>query len=1006
MMRLYCVIATAMLMPLTAQATVYDVAKPSELNQICSTHSSFDIQRTNTTFFCHGKIVLPAGDSIISSSPENEVILEAHQGIVLEGNNRIGEPNKRISLRSLSVELKVNNEQASSIEDYQNKHTVIYGDLLSAYPTNLHNVLIDGDIELTGSTLHIDGKYNTIIGKILTHSTTDIFNANVCGTIESKGHQLHLKTNHPFQQHFVVGDIVAHSTLLIDDMAVYGTTESKGASAALNGSFYAKDTAIKYFQTLNFNQGVGSQVCGEIQQTPGSSHPHSVTGKYSQFCGVGQSRCDYSSSICPSTATPPPECSMLPPSNDDLGLTVTPSDDMALMCGDDLPQFTAITTNNDEVVSAPVMAMLSDPDLFTLEVVKGKPTSTENQFQSNDNGELIVRVVPNDINKIALDANYYLTFTMVGDSAKEQTVNFMFTPFMFEAYSNERRTLNEIRVIAGKPENVHTRLLACASTGEPVVASNYNGKPKVVHPLIKPLGGSEGEFSYSAEFKDGLSEHGLITNESGLFEVTLSDQFECKGFSECPDDGTVEVTGKFNVYSRPWTLAICENQNTLPSGTSEQGDKFIAAGEHFSLTVKPVIWQKGGSISDPIDSSAYCDALVTTNFMHDGAPAASVVLSSEQHSPLDTANQTSTLLKSNYALTQGHQSAKNHRFVFNGLYWEEVGSLKVKANLGSTYFGMKVNEGYRHIGRFYPKYFKVQSQDWTYPKNQGFVYMNQPFEKVTYDVVALNANKEDVKNYAHFAPSLQQHFYLGELGGYQDRFVPPAPQKAEWKRIGDASIGQFVIEKASTNATCHNSPCWEKDITKGQYPDGPFNRGANSKDSKIGLVTTHVVDEVNFFDGGEILTKQPDIRFGRLNFKDVGGNQGMKIKVPLDVEMWQDGRFVTNFDDNSTTANGAYYTSTPIWSNAPVNNAQLSGVAKMSVGRTNDIIASQIDAAREQIQFSLNLDHSGNQLPWLKYDWETSTPEEENPPTIVTFGIHRGNDRIIYRGEPNMLGLN
>ncbi|MCV5231607.1 hypothetical protein OFC56_31100, partial [Escherichia coli] len=73
---------------------------------------------------------------------------------------------------------------------------------------------------------------------------------------------------------------------------------------------------------------------------------------------------------------------MLPPSNDDLGLTVTPSDDMALMCGDDLPQFTAITTNNDEVVSAPVMAMLSDPDLFTLEVVKGKPTSTENQFQS------------------------------------------------------------------------------------------------------------------------------------------------------------------------------------------------------------------------------------------------------------------------------------------------------------------------------------------------------------------------------------------------------------------------------------------------------------------------------------------------------------------------------------------------------------------------------------------------------------------------------------------------
>ncbi|MDW2288396.1 polymer-forming cytoskeletal protein, partial [Vibrio sp. 1562] len=196
----------------------------------------FSIESDGTTYRCTGKLVLPAGDKIVSSLPEKEITLKADYGIVLEGNNTIGEPNKRISLHALATGLTVNNEKASNLDDYQNKHTVIYGDLLSAYPTKLHNVLIDGDIVLTGSTLHIDGKYNTIIGKILTHSTTDIFNANVCGTIESKGHQLHLKTKHPFQQHFVVGDIVAHSSLLIDDMAVYGTTESKAASTALNGA--------------------------------------------------------------------------------------------------------------------------------------------------------------------------------------------------------------------------------------------------------------------------------------------------------------------------------------------------------------------------------------------------------------------------------------------------------------------------------------------------------------------------------------------------------------------------------------------------------------------------------------------------------------------------------------------------------------------------------------------------------------------------------------------------
>ncbi|HHF3264156.1 DUF6701 domain-containing protein [Vibrio alginolyticus] len=1008
MMRLCSIFTAVLFLPLTSHATTYDVKDLSELGQLCS-HKSFSIESDGTTYRCTGKLVLPAGDKIVSSLPDKEITLKADYGIVLEGNNTIGEPNKRISLHALATGLTVNNEKASSIDDYQNKHTVIYGDLLSAYPTKLHNVLIDGDIELTGEALHINGEYNTIIGDILTHSTTNIFNTNICGKVESQGETLHLKTNHPLQDHFVVGDVSAHKSLIIKDMSIYGTAESVGSSATLSGSFYSSTAAIKYFQTLNFNNAPNqpSQVCGEIQQTPGSAQTKAQDNKYTQYCGLGEADCHYSSQVCPITPQDVPNCSMQPPSENDLNLSVTPSDDMALMCGDDLPQFTVTTTNNRVVVSAKVSAVLSHPDLFTLEVIKGQQTLKANQFMSDDNGELVVRVVPNDIDTIALGTNYTLTFTMAEDTSKHQTVSFMFTPFMFEAYSKTKSaTLNEIRVIAGKPENVHTRLLACASTGEPVVASNYNGTPKVFHPLVQPLGGSEGNFSYSAEFEDGLSEHGLITNESGIFEVTLSDHFECEGFEECPEKGKVEVRGTFNVHSRPWTLAICDNQRALPSGTSEQGEGFLAAGELFSLTVKPIIWQPDGSVSGSVESARYCDASITRNFTLDDAPAASVVLSSEQHTPSETANQTSKLLKSSDSLAQAHNSAKNDQFFFNGLYWEEVGSLRVKANLESKYLGMTVNEGYRYVGRFYPKYFQVQDQEWHYPHGQTFAYMNQPFEKVTYDVVALNANKENVKNYVHFSSNLQQHFDLGELSSYSDRFLPPKPKKVDWKLLGSASVGTFVIEKPSTNAACNNSPCWKKNTTDKQYPDGPFNTETNSDSSQIGLVSVKAVDEVNFFDDSEVLTKQPDIRFGRLNFQDVGGNQGMVIKVPLDVEIWQNGRFTTNFDDSSTTANGEYYFSTPIWSHAPANNALLSGLGTMSIGRITDIVASQIDSAREQIQFHLDLDSSGNRIPWLKYDWDNTTSEEENPPVTVTFGIHRGNDRIIYRGEPNMLGLN
>ncbi|NMT50707.1 polymer-forming cytoskeletal protein, partial [Vibrio parahaemolyticus] len=111
----------------------------------------------------------------------------------------------------------------------------------------------------------------------------------------------------------------------------------------------------------------------------------------------------YSSQVCPITPQDVPNCSMQPPSENDLNLSVTPSDDMALMCGDDLPQFTATTTNDGEVVSAEVSAVLSHPDLFTLEVVKGQQTLGANQFISDENGELVVRVVPNNIDTISLD---------------------------------------------------------------------------------------------------------------------------------------------------------------------------------------------------------------------------------------------------------------------------------------------------------------------------------------------------------------------------------------------------------------------------------------------------------------------------------------------------------------------------------------------------------------------------------------------------------------------------
>ena len=40
--------------------------------------------------------------------------------------------------------------------------------------------------------------------------------------------------------------------------------------------------------------------------------------------------------------------------------------------------------------------------------------------------------------------------------------------------------------------------------------------------------------------------------------------------------------------------------------------------------------------------------------------------------------------------------------------------------------------------------------------------------------------------------------------------------------------------------------------------------------------------------------------------------------------------------------------------------------------------------------------------PWLQYNWRQLG--DEDPSTVVTFGIYRGNDRVIYRGESGLTG--
>ncbi|SUP57205.1 DUF6701 domain-containing protein [Vibrio vulnificus] len=114
-----------------------------------------------------------------------------------------------------------------------------------------------------------------------------------------------------------------------------------------------------------------------------------------------------------------------------------------------------------------------------------------------------------------------------------------------------------------------------------------------------------------------------------------------------------------------------------------------------------------------------------------------------------------------------------------------------------------------------------------------------------------------------------------------------------------------------------------------------------------------------------------------------------------------------------------------IWHSQPQasSNASLSGSDTVSAGRSDQLSARQSttdinNQIREQVRFWLRVSDTNLQKvattdndiqcngsgarPWLRFNWRNLG--DEDPNAVVTFGINRGNDRVIYKGESGLTG--
>ncbi|MEZ8224084.1 DUF6701 domain-containing protein [Vibrio splendidus] len=586
-----------------------------------------------------------------------------------------------------------------------------------------------------------------------------------------------------------------------------------------------------------------------------------------------------------------------------------------------------------------------------------------------------------------------------------------FVPYKFD--------VDEQFVVAGMDYSVTAKVSSC-NTQDSSLSQDYVGTPTVSLDIVQPVSGDDAIslLDYTPDFEvsdNGETTDTLSIQEAGQFKVTLIDSsFDCSEILGCPESGVDKLSGSFLINSRPWQFAVCTDSNS--DGTSNKGSAFVAAGETFNVFAKPIRYTN--------ETSLLCsNNLVTQNYLLSAAGV------SATHT-LDTPNNTGAVLGSLEPSNQLTQSSSDISLVDNGykfknLKYSEAGSFKFEVTEDPSSFYGKILGGFsggKSIGRFYPKYFLQENPEWNVANQNDIAYLGQPYDSTVHQVYAMASGESSIgnalNNYQFFAPSLQASFGVLDDTAVDNGFLLDTDagtwsnDRKHWLLNDNAAELQRVVDS--------------DDVSR---RDTPFNTSdANSTTTNFGL-TIEGTDPVSFTDSDPVTSSvafpiQPPARYGRMALDDIGGNSGSTLTIPLRAEFWDGSDFVVNDYDDRSTFNGSNICKQVIWTSNAVKTtlASLNGSGSVDDGE-EDVTANQntpsgTDAPREQVRLWLRMDDSepntrtgenpitcsgsDQEQPWLRYNWRQLG--DEDPSTVVTFGIYRGNDRVIYRGESGLTG--
>jgi len=437
-------------------------------------------------------------------------------------------------------------------------------------------------------------------------------------------------------------------------------------------------------------------------------------------------------------------------------------------------------------------------------------------------------------------------------------------------------------------------------------------------------------------------------------QLSLNSRFEGSG-----NEANLVMTGSATFANKPAKLYVYSDDLNADCVAGDLScSRYRQSGQVFNLKVR----------------AACADNSVTPNFQHNP-----LTLSHSLFAPAGGA--VGNLGVSSAVIAAGD----NGEVTITNQTVSEVGVFRFSAQLtgGSNYFGeTSVGDAASNIsvniGRFNPAWFEATR---IHGCNAGvFTYSAQPFTAIA---TAYNTFSAVTQNYD------------GGLGFAQPTTISD---------VGDSSnFSNNVIANTNFSAGVGS----RTDVTY-TFPI------VNTAPATINLRTIDV-DAVS--SSGQ-LEQSTDIHGGRIAIANAFGSELIDLSVSTTVQHYDGSNFVTFSSDTCSTlslilskvdgslnlANGGTAGDTCIWDDAGdsgANNCTAASVLPGPVGSqyTEPPVAGSFNLYLKApgAGFTGNVDVTGNVDNWLQFDWRGAGVT--NPVGRATFGIYRGDDRIIYWRE-------